>query len=131
MLDATPKKLFVEFFIEVKQLRIHLQNALFEMSWSRSSLGCSVGQLVQRIDPVNIRADQVILLLESILNQVLEFLHLNLHNDLIDTLLIWRKHGQGFAWTRDQAYPLSVDRLLCRKEGDFKIYLLYFKMFGC
>jgi hypothetical protein len=44
----------------------------------------AISQFIKRENSVNIRADQIILPLKSIVDQILKFLHFDLHNNLID-----------------------------------------------
>ena len=48
----------------------------------------SFGLLSQWIHSLHVSLQQIILVLDPILNEVLKFLHLNLHNDVVDIRVI-------------------------------------------
>jgi len=80
--------LAIELLIESKEFGVELENSLFEVGGGRSNICCSVGDLVEGINAVDVGTNQVVFPLQSVFDEVLKFLHLNLDNDLVDALLV-------------------------------------------
>ena len=57
-------------------------------------ISTSISDLIQRENSIYIAADQIILSLKSIVDQILKLLHFNFYNDLINRFLLLFKLGQ-------------------------------------
>ena len=69
--------------VKRKQFWLKLHETFFEAGWSLSNFGTTIHDFIQWIYSSNIGSYKIVFSLESIINEILEFFHLDFDDDLI------------------------------------------------
>lgn len=88
----------VDLLVHAKEVWVELHEAIPEACWCLGWLSRPVGKLVDGKDSVDVRTHQIVPLLQSVVDEVLELPHLDLDDDLVEGLAVLSlllRHGEG------------------------------------
>lgn len=75
---------FVVVFVVWEQFRLKFHQTFFETRWSLRNFSTTINDFIKRENSANIRGDEVIFSLESVVYKILKLLHLDFDDDFIN-----------------------------------------------